>query len=164
MISFVRIDDRMIHGQTVTRWAVENPCDGIIAVNDAAASNPVLKSAYKSAAPDKKTFVWTKEHFKEKAQTVLDSKSRYFLITKNPLDMAEILVDFGFVPDDVKTVIVGPCNDRPGTTKLGNNQSITQEEADALEKIAQKGYAVDFRLIPDKGIGNWDKFKSQFGY
>ena len=64
----------MIHGQTVTRWALEYPCDGIIAVNDAAASNPVLKSAYKSAAPDKKTFVWTMEHFKEKAQTVRDSR------------------------------------------------------------------------------------------
>ena len=32
MISFVRVDDRMIHGQTVTRWALEVPCDGIIAV------------------------------------------------------------------------------------------------------------------------------------
>ena len=164
MISFVRIDDRMIHGQTVTRWAVEYPCDGIIAVNDAAASNSVLKSAYKSAAPDKKTFVWTMEHFKEKAQAVLDSKTRYFLITKNPVDMAEILVNFGFVPDDVKTVIVGPCNDRPGTTKIGNNQSITDEEAAALEKIYKKGYAVDFRLIPDKGIGEWSKFRGQFGF
>lgn len=27
-VSFVRIDDRMIHGQTVTRWAKEYPCDG----------------------------------------------------------------------------------------------------------------------------------------
>ena len=45
MISFVRIDDRMIHGQTVTRWSIEYPCDGIIAVNDVAASNPVLKAA-----------------------------------------------------------------------------------------------------------------------
>lgn len=163
-VSFVRIDDRMIHGQTVTRWAVEYPCDGIIAVNDAAASNPVLKSAYKSAAPDKKTFVWTMNHFKEKAQTVLDSDTRYFLITKNPLDMAEILVNFGFVPGDVKTVIVGPCNDRPGTTKLGNNQSITQEEAQAFEDISKAGYTVDFRLIPDKGIGTWDKFRGQFGF
>ena len=38
-VSFVRIDDRMIHGQTVTRWAKEMPCDGIIAVNDAASTN-----------------------------------------------------------------------------------------------------------------------------
>ena len=48
-ISFVRIDDRMIHGQTVTRWAKEYPCDGLIAVNDAAAGNAVLKQAYKDA-------------------------------------------------------------------------------------------------------------------
>lgn len=27
-ISFVRIDDRVIHGQLVTRWAKELPCDG----------------------------------------------------------------------------------------------------------------------------------------
>lgn len=33
-VSFLRIDDRMIHGQTVTRWSLEYPCDGLIAVND----------------------------------------------------------------------------------------------------------------------------------
>lgn len=32
VVTFVRIDDRMIHGQTVTRWAKEKPCDGLIAV------------------------------------------------------------------------------------------------------------------------------------
>lgn len=127
MISFIRIDDRMIHGQTVTRWALEYPCDGLIAVNDAAASNPVLKEAYKSAS-GKKTFVWTKEHFKEVSEKVLKSNTKYFLITKNPLDMKELLVDFGFKPG-MDRIIVGPCNDRPGATKLGNNQSITQEEA-----------------------------------
>ena len=37
-ISFIRVDDRMIHGQTCTRWALEYPCDGLIAVNDKAAT------------------------------------------------------------------------------------------------------------------------------
>ena len=110
----------MIHGQTVTRWAKEKPCDGLIAVNDAAASNKVLIQAYKGAS-DKKTFVWTKEAFKEKSAKVTESDSRYFLITKNPIDMKEILVDQGFVPGDVKEIIVGPANDRPGAVKLGNN-------------------------------------------
>lgn len=57
------------------------------------------------------------------------------------------MVDDGFVPSDVKKVIVGPCNDRPGATKLGNNQSITQEEAEALEAIYQAGYEIEFALI-----------------
>ena len=74
-VSFIRVDDRMIHGQTCTRWALEYPCDGLIAVNDAAASNHVLKAAYKSAS-GKKTFVWTREEFKEKSAKVLASKDR----------------------------------------------------------------------------------------
>ena len=161
-VSFIRVDDRMIHGQTCTRWALEYPCEGIVAVNDAAANNSVLKAAYKSAS-GKKTFVWTMEDWTKKCTKLLYSDTRYFLITKNPIDMKNILVDQKF-ECGIKKVIIGPCNDRPGSVKLGNNQSITQEEADALEAIAQAGYDVEFRLIPDESIGNWDKFKGQFGY
>ena len=162
-ISFIRVDDRMIHGQTVTRWSLEYPCTGLIAVNDAAAKNPVLKQAYKSAS-DKKTFVWGVDEFIAKSEKVLASKDQYFLITKNPIDMKKILVDKGFDPQGVKTVIIGPCNDRPGTTKLGNNQSITYEEAAALEAIMQKGYEIEFALVKETAIGNWKKFRGQFGY
>ncbi len=42
-VSFLRIDDRMIHGQTVTRWSLEYPCDGLIAVNDKAAKQMHLR-------------------------------------------------------------------------------------------------------------------------
>lgn len=105
-VSFIRVDDRMIHGQTCTRWALEYPCDGLIAVNDVAAKNPVLKSAYKSAS-GKKTFVWGVEEFISKSEKVLNSKDNYFLITKNPLDMEKILVEHGFKPG-IDTVIIGP--------------------------------------------------------
>ena len=91
-ISFIRVDDRMIHGQTVTRWSLEYPCTGLIAVNDAAAKNPVLKQAYKSAS-DKKTFVWGVDEFIAKSAKVVASKDQYFLITKNPIDMKRILVE-----------------------------------------------------------------------
>lgn len=161
-VSFIRIDDRMIHGQTCTRWSREYACDGLVAVNDKAATNPVLKSAYKSAS-GKKTFIWTMEAWEKKCQKVLESDDSYFLITKNPLDMKKILVDQGY-KCGIDTVIVGPCNDREGTTKLGNNQSITQEEADAFEAIAQAGYKIKFALLPDVSIGTWDDFKSKFGY
>ncbi|MDD3745754.1 MAG: PTS sugar transporter subunit IIB [Anaerostipes sp.] len=162
-ISFLRVDDRMIHGQTVTRWSLEYPCDGLIAVNDKAATNPALKAAYKSAS-SKKTFVWTYEDWKKKCQKVLDSKDRYFLITKDAIMMEKILVEDGFVPSDIKKVIIGPCNDRDGATKLGNNQSITQPEADALEKINQEGYEIEFALVKEASIGSWEKFRGQFGY
>ena len=96
-ISFIRVDDRMIHGQTCTRWALEYPCDGLIAVNDKAATTPVLKAAYKNAS-DKKTFVWTLDEWRAKCGKVLASKDRYFLITKDPITMKSILVDDGLTP------------------------------------------------------------------
>lgn len=163
-VSFVRIDDRMIHGQTVTRWAKELPCDGIIAVNDLAASNPVLKQAYISAAESqgKKGFVWTLDHFRSVASKVLASSTRYFLIIKTPQDMKQLLVDFKFVPSDVKQIVVGPGNDRPGTIKLGNNQSFTPEEGACFEALTQAGYTVKFQLLPDVEIGTWDKFRDKF--
>jgi mannose/fructose/N-acetylgalactosamine-specific phosphotransferase system component IIB len=161
-ITFVRVDDRMIHGLTCTRWALEYPCDGLVAVNDAAAMNPVLKAAYKNAA-GKKTFVWTMEDWQKKCQKVIESDTRYFLITKNPIDMKKILIDQKFDPG-IKKVIIGPCNDRPGAVKLGSNQSITQPEAEALEAIMQAGYEIEFALIKEKAIGNWKKFRGQFGF
>ena len=161
-VSFIRVDDRMIHGQTCTRWSLEYPCDGLIAVNDAAAKNPVLKAAYKSAS-GKKTFVWTLEEFQAKCGKVLASKDNYFLITKNPIDMKKILVDQAFKPG-LNKVIIGPCNDRPGATKLGNNQSITQEEAQALEDITNAGYNVEFALLKEEAIGPWSKVRGQFGF
>lgn len=161
-ISFIRVDDRMIHGQTCTRWALEYPCDGLIAVNDKAATNSVLKAAYKSAS-GKKTFVWTQEEFKEKSKKVMESKSRYFLISKDPVSMSQILVDDNFDPG-LKEIVIGPCNDRPGSIKLGNNQSITQQEAEALEKLMKSGYNIEFALLKEEAIGNWKKFRSKFGF
>lgn len=161
-ISFIRVDDRMIHGQTCTRWALEYPCDGLIAVNDIAATTPVLKAAYKNAS-GKKTFVWTHEEWQKKCHKVIESKDKYFLITKDPISMAKILVEDGFKPG-IKDVIIGPCNDRKGAIKLGNNQSITQEEANALESIMQAGYNVEFALLKEEAIGNWKKFRGKFGF
>jgi mannose/fructose/N-acetylgalactosamine-specific phosphotransferase system component IIB len=77
--------------------------------------------------------------------------------------MKKILVDQAFKPG-LNKVIIGPCNDRPGATKLGNNQSITQEEAQALEDITNAGYNVEFALLKEEAIGPWSKFRGQFGF
>lgn len=112
---------------------------------------------------DTQPFVWTLEDWQKKKDKVVASADQYFLIAKNPVDMAKILLDQPFDPG-LKEIVVGPCNDRPGTVKLGNNQSITQEEAAAFEKLMAAGYNIEFALIKEAAIGNWKKFRGQFGY
>ena len=39
-----------------------------------------------------------------------------------------------------------------------------QEKAEALEKIWKKGYTVTFALVRETAIGEWPKFRGQFGF
>lgn len=104
-ITFLRIDDRVIHGQITTRWIRECPCDGIVAVNDSIAEDPILKKIYINAC-DKKVFIWTIAEWLEKRERVIESKKNYFLITKTAMDMKRILVDESFDPKRGKFVLV----------------------------------------------------------
>lgn len=161
-ISFLRVDDRVIHGLITTKWSKELPCDGIIVVNDKIAYNPILKATYVGAT-NYPTYVWTMEEWKEKNHKVLESKKKYFLITKEPILMSEILID-NHLDSGLDQVVIGPVNEREGTTKIGKNQYLTREEAEAIEKMHQGGYKIWFALIREDSEGYWDKYRSLFGF
>lgn len=158
-ISFIRCDDRIIHGQIIIRWSTEFPCDGIIAVNDKAAANPVIKNALK-AASTKKTFIWSREQFAKKMNEAIKSQKNYFVITKEPITMAELLVD-----KKMKTLTnvlnIGPQSAREGTVNVNKNADITKEEIEAYEKIYQAGYDIQFRLVPDAGVVHWKDVREE---
>jgi len=162
-ITFIRVDDRIVHGQITTRWAKEIPCDGVVAVNDFAATNASLTAAFKSCM-DKPVFIWTYKEFCEKKDKVLASDKRYFFITKEPILMAKILVDDKLPLGDLKRLVVGPINERPGATMIGLNQSIMPDEAAAFEKIHDAGYDILFALVPEVASGTWVQNRSKFGY
>ena len=42
--TYVRVDDRLVHGQTVIAWAPTLGIQEIIGIDDVSASNPMLKS------------------------------------------------------------------------------------------------------------------------
>ena len=74
-ISFIRIDDRIIHGQVVTRWMSERVCDGVIAVDDRSANNSTLSKALKGAVPKPlKGFVMTVDRTALKWEEIVNSK------------------------------------------------------------------------------------------
>ena len=48
---YVRVDDRLIHGQTIVAWCPTLGIQEIIAVDDASAQNPMLKSILTMGVP-----------------------------------------------------------------------------------------------------------------
>lgn len=65
-ISLVRVDDRVIHGQTMTRWTKARPVDGILVVGDSIAHNKLRRRVLKAAANDLKVGIYTVAEAPEK--------------------------------------------------------------------------------------------------
>ena len=51
MIKWVRLDERMIHGQVATKWSQLLGVNRIIVADDQAASNEIIKKSLMMAAP-----------------------------------------------------------------------------------------------------------------
>ena len=58
-ISLARVDDRVIHGQTMTRWVAQKPADCIIVISDAVASDALRTKVLKAAAGNLKFGVFS---------------------------------------------------------------------------------------------------------
>jgi len=118
-ISFVRIDDRVIHGQLITRWARELPCDGIVAIDDAVAADPLLSSVMKGAVSDTKVWLFDTATAIEKLPKVIASEKRYFVIGKSPLTLQRIEQAGISLKNSNGKINVGPMSARANTITIG---------------------------------------------
>ena len=60
-ITLARVDDRVIHGQTVTRWAASRPCNAILVISDVVAADELRKKVLKAAIGHLKLGIYTIE-------------------------------------------------------------------------------------------------------
>ena len=159
-ISFVRVDDRVIHGQIVTAWSKEFPCDGIIAVDDKIAQDPVLSNVFKGAAPSGvKVWIFDIKTALEKLPKIIESNKKYFIIAKTPVVFQKLTEGGADLRNDNNNKInVGPMHLKDGARTIGPNAAVTKEEEEAFDYLAQR-YKVEFKLIPDKKAYYWEEVK-----
>ncbi|WP_440897498.1 PTS system mannose/fructose/N-acetylgalactosamine-transporter subunit IIB [Amphibacillus sp. Q70] len=159
VLSLVRVDDRIIHGQTTTRWTKVRPVFGIIVVGDDIANDTLRKKVLKSAAGNLRLGIYTVDQAIDKIQKAMDSDKNYFLISNSPQTMAKLLelgADFG------KELNVGPMNTREGTKVLGRTVAIDPQDYKAFDYIESKGVTINFQLLPDDEIKKWKAFRAKF--
>lgn len=160
-ISFVRIDDRVIHGQLVTRWAKELPCDGIVAIDDAVAADPLLSSVMKGAVQDTKVWLFDTATAIEKLPKIIASDKRYFVIGKSPITLQRIEAAGISLQNANRKINVGPMSARANTTTIGPNQAVSADEAVAFDDLMRRGHLIEFRLVPDASYYSWQDVRQK---
>lgn len=150
MISMIRIDDRLIHGQVAVMWTKELGVDRIIVANDKVAANEIQKSALLLAAPasvkaaivdvDKGIKILTDERSKN---------LKILVLCNNPVDVLRILAAVGEQP---KLNISNFGRQLGGETvpkrAISDSVYMSSAEEKEFQAIFDQGYDITYQPVP----------------
>ncbi|XBS71521.1 PTS sugar transporter subunit IIB [Acerihabitans sp. KWT182] len=155
-ISFLRIDDRLIHGQMAASWIGSSPCDGIVVVDNDAAGNDMQKRVLLSILPSVKTWVLSINEAAEKLPKIIASLKKYYLVVRSASALVTLAENNGALLESVRRVNVGPLSKREDAVAVNKGQAIVPEEIPAFHRLKALGFAIEFRLLPDTPAVSWD--------
>lgn len=159
---YVRVDDRLIHGQIVTAWVKALNIERLIAVDDQIAQNPMMKMLVTVGVPSHlESLVVSKEQL----LTVLATPSE-----KNTLVIfrfARELADVFSVLQTANNINIGNCSkqaDAVFTLKgvgVGQMLSFTKLDVEALDKYNDNGVKVIIQQLPNDKAVLWENLKDR---
>jgi len=151
MISLVRIDDRLIHGQVATQWVAEVSANTIIIVDDETANNEFMAMVCRGMAPlHIEVFVCTINEAVDKLKEVAeDSKRKAIVLVKAPGVLLQLL-DNGV---NMKKIIVGGIGTRNDRKSFYKSIHVSDKEIGDFKEIINRGIELYVQMVPsDSGI------------
>ncbi len=157
-ISYVRIDDRLIHGQVATVWVKTYSCNRIMCCSDEVAQDELRKQLVLQVAPPglKAYIVPVQKAIEAFNNPKYDSFNTFFLFT-NPTDVLR-MVEAG-IPFD--TVNLGGMRYVEGKTQISQAVSVNDQDVESLKKLHEKGVKLELRqLVKDPKVDVMEKLQS----
>ncbi len=152
MISLLRLDERLIHGQVAIKWSRHLSVDRIVVVSNEAAGNPVIQKSLMMAAPA--TAKTTIKGIDDAVSLLKDPRGadhKILVIVNNPLDLLKIVTEIPDIP------LVNVGNYGRVASKIGaesrkacrKNLYVYESEAEVLKKVIAMGVKCNYQTIPD---------------
>ncbi len=160
MITLVRCDDRLIHGQCMTVIVKAYDIEEIIVVDDFTATNSILKTVFKTAVPPTmKADVFTIQDSFEKIKEAKDNNVKTLVLMKSPIVYLELLKAMDDLPKELN---VGPMTKRKGSISVHPAINLMPDEGAAVKEAVSMGAHVYFRQVPDQALIEWEDVKDKF--
>ncbi|MFD2728410.1 PTS sugar transporter subunit IIB [Enterococcus camelliae] len=159
MISMIRVDERLIHGQVALIWTKHLGVNRIIVVNDKAASDVILSSTLKMAAPDTvKVIVLAKKDVIKLLSDARIQQLNILIVVDSPAD-ARFVVDH---VEGVKKVNIGNfgrvLTSKEPRMKLNDNVYLSNQDKEDLKSIIDRGIQTEYQLVPDQSVLDLKKY------
>lgn len=151
MIKLCRLDDRMIHGQIVTKWSRVISVDRIIVANDHAGENSIVAKSLLMAAPGNiKVAVKT---VKDAIELLHQPKARehdILLIVANPKDLLTMVEQV----EGIDRINIGnwgllEASDGKKRESISQFVALSEDEKEILAKVCEKVDDFVLQVTPD---------------
>jgi len=154
---FVRVDDRLIHGQVVTTWVRHLSTSVIWVVSDRARAEPIEVVLLKSSVPPDLTLeVYS---LQEAASAWTRFSGRRLLLLFERLEDVVQAFDL-HVP--VCSVNLGGLRYRPGSVALTKAVYIGESESHSLQHMETRGIRTTIQMLPhDRKIDVYELFRGK---
>ena len=154
MISLVRIDDRLIHGQVAVVWTKHLGVNRILVANDQIVNNEVQKMSLRMAAPDTAKCAMA---VKDAGDILNDPRSeamKIMVIVNNAADARRLVEQV----DGIKTLNVanfGRITENLAAKKrISDTVYVTPEDVADFHAIAARGVKVEYQVLPSHPVKN----------
>lgn len=146
-VTVMRVDDRLIHGQIITRWIDYAEAKRILVVDDKAAGDSIQQMLLKLAVPSGiKLEILSKEDGIKRIQTDTNNDN-VLLLMRNPEEARQFL-KMGF---EIKTINIGNISNsksETGRKKVLDYIYLEERDAAAMRELLKMGIQLDVRAIP----------------
>lgn len=158
-VVLARVDDRLIHGQVMTKWSKGMNTNALFVVDNATAKDPFMKDIYmmstansgmtiKVFSTDEVVDYWNKTNF-ENYKAILLLKT---------IAAAKEVIDKGL---PVPRLNLGGIAKSKDSKFVLPNIAVKPEDFEVLKEIESKGIEVFFQIVPDtKAVSLKDAIKN----
>lgn len=149
---FIRVDDRLIHGQVVTAWLKQLGAKKIIVIDDLAASNPIISKALTMATP-KSVELEIKKIEDAKLSASNYSEDETLFITKTVANAKKVIEEN---KDYQWKLNVGNIGMAPGRKKFAQTVHLDDENFQAVEDLKNSEFVEIFmQTVPGQPIASF---------
>ena len=159
MINLIRCDDRLIHGQCMTRLVQHYFIKHIIVIDEFTATNSTMKYVVeKIAMPGMKNDVHTVEEAIDPIREAIADKVGTLIVFRFPT-IARIL--FEQIEELPKSLMIGPVQKRDNTMTVQDGTYLTAQEIADMDVLDAKGIEIFFQVVPDMKRIEYKDFKNK---
>jgi len=146
---WVRIDNRLVHGQIIETWLPFTRARMIVVVNDELSTDVIRQEIMSLAIPDDVEIVF------------LPIPRAALFFSQNKLDDEDVLVLFSSCLDarqayeagfSYSVINIGNLHYAPGKRRICQHVAINDEDESCLDFLEKHGVALDYRCIPSDPV------------